>query len=679
MKVLGIVQWTGFDKRGQIAGVRPLFDVTKAEWTPIDAKEDFPELGEAFWPNAPKAMEGALVTFRAEPNHGQPKHRFKVGAPKLELTVLDLRKYGDPSGARAALARGAVQLPGAAGQLSALVLCADDVLVGPVELTRVATGTVRLSGANLAKVASYSGFALRPVPVSATESRLLRIDERAPSGYVDWDEDAVVVRRALEIAVRVAKQSGSDTGQTRRQIEEAAAALVAQGVGVDAQLERYRVDRALAVCRGSGAVVASIAPDLVTLLREHPIVRGQLDELRTKVRAEIEHAARGEVEQALERELFELNEVKAEHERLKELVAGAELELARVTADVADVQKRAENATKDIELAIDERILAAIDKPFELLAQVSVLRPFLASRTSAPEARDRATHDSRSTIDWSRTRGVLVSERVALKRALMEAARARGVDPHVMTQVHAAVAAGLLPVSVGPSALATMTAYAHAVCGGRLNIFHVSPGVLHPHELSEMPGGVADTARASGDIDGLSMLVFEGANRAPIEASLLPLLQVADLTVPPEQTKLRLGATLVAGATTVPVTPQLWTHAVAIFPEAKAPVSSGTGDDAKEASLSSELLALGDVPREEVDALIEEWPECTDLKPTIERFGAALNRLYDGRRIAEFLLHGIVLPYIVTSLDAEEQELALARVTSEDDVKALRRMRRGLR
>lgn len=677
MKVLGIVQWTGHDTRGQIAGVRPLFDVTKPEWTAIDAKEEFPANGEVFWPNAAKAMEGALVTFRADPNPGQQKHHFKVADPKLELAVFDLRRFGDPTAARAALVGGMVKVPGPVGQLPALILCADDVLVGPVEVARVATGTVRLSGTNLAKVASYSEFTLRSVAVSARENRLLRIDDRPPTGHVDWDDDAVVVRRALEIAVRLAKKTGRDTGQTKRQIEEAANALAAQAVGIDAQLERYRVDRALAVCRSNAALVAAAAPDLVALLRDHPAVQAQLDEIRASARAAAEQVARAEIEHALERELYELNEVKDEHERTNKAITTAIAELRRLKEEAEGVRKRTENAAKEIEVAIDGRVLMAIEKPFELLAEVSVLRPFLAARGVAQVA-ETARQDSPSTIQWSRQRGASLKEKLALRRALLDAARVRGVEPPVMMNVHAAVAARLLPVTLGPSALASMTAYAQAVCGGRVAVFHVSPGVLHPRELVEVPGGVVDATSASQDIDGVSLLVFEGANRAPIEASLLPLLQDRALVSSGTPPKLCLAATMVAGRTTVPVTPQIWSHAVAIYPEPKSPVSLPGGDEAKDVSLSSELLAVGDVPREQVDALIDEWPECSELKPALERFGAALSRLHDADRITEPLLQCLVLPYVVTALDADEQEQAAARVTGEENVKVLRRLRRGL-
>ena len=138
-----------------------------------------------------------------------------------------------------------------------------------------------------------------------------------------------------------------------------------------------------------------------------------------------------------------------------------------------------------------------------------------------------------------------------------------------MLQVHAAVAAGLTPVTLGPGALAALMAYAHGACGGRLLIIHVSPSALQTRDLDEAPGGglVAATA-AARDIDGLSLVVLEGANRSPLEGSVVPLLQLMSVGLSPlaPARGLRLSATLVAGATTVPISPQLWSYATAIIP-----------------------------------------------------------------------------------------------------------------
>ena len=72
MKLLGVIEWTEVDKWGSpIAGVRPLVEITKSEWRPIDAKEEFPSRGQVFWPNAQQATENALLVFRADPQQGK--------------------------------------------------------------------------------------------------------------------------------------------------------------------------------------------------------------------------------------------------------------------------------------------------------------------------------------------------------------------------------------------------------------------------------------------------------------------------------------------------------------------------------------------------------------------------------------------------------------------------------
>jgi hypothetical protein len=279
--------------------------------------------------------------------------------------------------------------------------------------------------------------------------------------------------------------------------------------------------------------------------------------------------------------------------------------------------------------------------------------------------------------------GESIKDVATLRRALTSAARARGVDPSLMLQVHAAVAAGLTPVTLGPGALAALTAYAHGACGGRLLIIHVSPSALQPRDLDEAPGGgLVAAAAAAKDIDGLSLVVLEGANRSPIEGSVVPLLQLMSVGLSPlaPARGLRLSATLVAGATTVPVTSQLWSYATAIYPEPSSPIpqSAPPGD----LSLSSELLAPGNVPTDAIDALVESWPDCRELRPALARLGAALTRIYDKeeQRITEALLQGLVLPYVATALSAEEQAEALNTARDADGTlaKALRLLRRRL-
>ena len=336
------------------------------------------------------------------------------------------------------------------------------------------------------------------------------------------------------------------------------------------------------------------------------------------------------------------------------------------------------------EAAVDARLAAALERPQELLAQVSVLRPLLAANrpgslldsTSAPVA------DEPRRIAWSR--GAQIADRAALRRALTAAARARGVDPSVMLQIHVAIAARLMPVTMGPAALAALAAYARAACFDRALVVHVPPTALQPRDLDAgHEGGLSAAVTAAKDIDGISIAILEGVNRAPLEATLVPALQLRDLGLSPMSAVpgLRLAATLVAGATTVPITPMLWTHAVALYATGEPvadPQAAASGNDL---SLASELLQLGDPPVAAIDELLHSWPDCLELRPTLLRLGASLARVIDDEKvIVDALLHGVVLPFIATLMSEEDRAEAVAAVGDADGALsgALRRLRRRL-
>ncbi|HXG71205.1 MAG TPA: hypothetical protein VNJ04_11435 [Gemmatimonadaceae bacterium] len=677
MRLIGVVQRTGRDKNGiPIAAVLPLLEIKGSEWRTIDADEEFPTRGQVFWFAANQAVEDGLVQFRADPNPGQ-KDEYRLLAPESVWEVLDLRRFGDPTEIRAALING-LKVPGPTATVRGLLLCKPEALVGPVDLTRAPDSTVRLSGAALHRVPLYQGAVLRSIAVNGRE-RLIRIDETAPSGFVDWDDDAIVLKRAIEVSVRIAKQEGRDTGQTKKQIEEAARTLASSGVGPDTQLDRYRLERALALLKDTN-IVAGIAAEIAEKLRGHPAIEISLEEIGAKVRSDVEKVARDEIEQQLTRERAALKETTDALARAKAQLETSSQALRDADKRVRQVQDQLDSVAREAEAAVDERVRAAIDRPLDLLAQVSVLRPLLGGGRSHP-----ATPSSGGTplrIDWSRARGEDIKDKASLRRILTSAARARGVDPSLMLQIHAAVAARLMPVTLGPGALLAVTAYAQGACGGRLLIVHVSPSAIQPHDFDEVSGGgILAAAAAAKDIEGISLVILEGANRSPLEASVVPLLQLAEVGLSPLSSApgLRLAATLVAGATTVPVTPQFWSHAAAIYPE---PVSPSTQTGARgDAALPSELFDSGDEPTGVIDALLDTWPDCRELRPSMSRFGSVLTRLYDEEsRITDALRTGLVLPYVATALTVEEQAEALSEARDADGsiALALRRLRRTI-
>jgi hypothetical protein len=98
-------------------------------------------------------------------------------------------------------------------------------------------------------------------------------------------------------------------------------------------------------------------------------------------------------------------------------------------------------------------------------------------------------------------------------------------------------------------------------------------------------------------------------------------------------------------------------------------------------ALQSELFAVGAEPTDVIDELIDAWPDSRELRPTLTRFGSALTRLYDDRQhISEALLNGVILPYVATALDSEEQAQAVSKAGDADGSVALvlRRLRRSL-
>lgn len=677
MRMIGVVQRTNRDKNGTpIAAVLPLVEEKGGEWRAIDAEEEFPTRGQVFWFAASQAVEDALVRFRADPNPGKTDE-FRLLDPEPVWEVLDLRRFGNPTEIRTALING-LKISGPTGTTRGLLRCKPDELVGPVDLARAPDNTVKLTGSSLHRVPLYQGAVFRSIAVNGRE-RLVRVDEAAPSGFVDWDDDAIVLKRAIEVAVRVAKQEGRDTGQTKRQIEEAARTLSSSGVGPDAELDRYRLERALALLKDTN-IAAGIATEIAEKLRAHPAVQVSLQEVSAKVRSDVEKAARDEIEQQLTRERAALKELIDAQTGAKEQLRTSTLALRDADERLRQVQGQVDSVAGEVDAAVDNRIRAAIDRPLELLAEVSLLRPLLGLGKSHDPANTSGGTSPR--LDWSRTHGEAIKDNASLRRILTSAARVRGVDPSLMLQIHAAVAARLMPVTMGPGALSALTAYAHGSCGGRLLIVHVSPSAIQPQDFDEGPrGGILAAAAASRDIDGISLVVLEGVNRSPLEASVVPLLQLAEVGLSPLSSApgLRIAATLITGATTVPVTPQFWSHAAAVYPDPVLPSgqTSGPGD----APLSSELFASGDEPTGVIDALLDTWPDCRELRPVLSRFGSVLTRLYDEEtRVSDALRTGLVLPYVATALTVEEQAEAVshARDTDGSIALALRRLRRTL-
>ncbi len=275
MKVIGIVRWRTNDRAGNpIAGVEPLYEVIDGStWRPVNAADEFPTQGQVFWPLAREAVEDTVVFFRAEDNRSQ-KDKYRVVDAHPAVEVVDLRQVGDPGAVKAALTIGLRRHELREGV--AMVRCETDVLVGPIKLVKRPNGLFTFEASNPDRIPCFAGGvdgelrtindgrmarAVLPRPLGA-------MPVGPPTGFVDWDDDRLIVRRALTAAVTRAKRGGADPGLTTRMIDEAAAAVTGDSGGPELELERYRLERAIALC-SEASFVSDLAADIAADLIKH--------------------------------------------------------------------------------------------------------------------------------------------------------------------------------------------------------------------------------------------------------------------------------------------------------------------------------------------------------------------------------------------------------------------------
>ena len=296
MNCFGVVTRVGMDKNGSpFARIRPLYEAVDGPWRAI-APEEFPLEGSAFWPNAREALEGSLVFFRAVENQNE-RTKMRAADVKQAVEVIkvannkDMEAVGEELRAGAA---GPAEFPGG----RALLACGLHDLVGPVKLKKEETGRLLLDAPNLDRVPRYVATALklRTFTVSGVTRCVLNGPlPGGPAGYVDWDEDKLVARRAVAWAVRQVNSNGTQLTLVKRQIDEVADQIVAAADGADGGLERFRLERTRRLLNSAGTssrVAGEVIDELKHLswvtdgLKEE--VKALREEERAKLRAELE-------------------------------------------------------------------------------------------------------------------------------------------------------------------------------------------------------------------------------------------------------------------------------------------------------------------------------------------------------------------------------------------------------
>ncbi len=672
--LIGVITGTRRDKyEDQIAWIRPLVEATNDTWEAVLAAEsEFPSRGSIFWPRAAGAKEHALVRFHAKQNdvkNGGPDEYMAVDS-QLAYEVLDLRGLGDCEQVRLALTHGIALSHLVSPKY--LIRCAGDLVVGPVTLVTENNGKVTLEKNNRARIACYQlgDDAFLGITFD-DETRTILAGNLPPTpySYVDWDDDKLVMRRAIEAAARL---KGSGTNLPRQVIEDATAQLIQYGADASARLELYRLNRAKQLASDTQQVI-SLAEEIFKGLRNHPSVvkevqnfyEGQRNEIRARI--ESEHAT----EQAV------VTKLRQERRETEEALASAKRQLEETAA-------RQKEQISGLEAAVAGRVEQMLGNVPALLADVALLRPFLEGRSSQPQLRGTWTPD------WPIAK-VKIAEIKELRSRIIPALRALGVATTSYQPIHAAFASGFVPVVSGTLALEALEAYAHVMCGGRQVVVEVTSAIADVQDLFGKlehgafvphPTGLLDIVRAARGHEGPFLVVLDGINRGATESYLLPLLrllrnhkasiplfhpQAIDPSDPYQSearlqwpTNLLLAATVIEGPTTLPVAPDVWKDSILAIADADGEFTERIElGDSSEVDGSSGLLDVAPA-REQLDWMSEELPRLHGRAKRLA--GPVAGLISDESAQQAAITRSIVVPYLASITSDDERAAEVTRL-----------------
>ena len=566
MGYIGVVEFLDRDRNDQLfARIRPLV---------LEGGEDvnsaaFPIHGLAIWFYAPAECMRKFFLFEVgEPGTVGQDRRQVITRPDVprEVTlwsILDMSRAGSITQVAAGLHAGGLDV--GRGWQDGDVSCyikATDGIVGPVSLQidnhtariiedlvgpqRVSQPLYRLQDG--ARLIDYSGNLLLYRPHLVT------------IGEVDLRSDSNIIRSVI----RAAQRDGS-IQVTRAQLKQIVQLTREADAPPAESLLANRLERAR-----------------LWLEKEEPAAK-LLEEFRDDLR----YLPELEALRAAAREVGRKEGLRDAEASVEEELRDRRAEAKRLGGEASTTQQallQSEQRLAELEHAEAEagtRLREALEKPAELLREVHLLKPFLVGGDS-PRLLVPVLAEG---FPWE------VAESVhETREKLFEALEDRGLPDALSRALLGCFTAKVTPVLVGPYTTMALEHFAEEACGGRCLRVAVSPrmvepgdifgkvdpvsGVLLPHR-SRALDFILQAAKAPNTP---ALLILEGANRAPAEALLLPLLEFAqshgslplchpgiiqrledrfEVTWP---SSLLLAVTLIEGGSVLPLPSILWAH-----------------------------------------------------------------------------------------------------------------------
>lgn len=668
-RILGIVNWINVDKPGQpIAGVSPLVD---DKWNEI-SPSTFPPEGQAFWPAAKDAQRESLIFFEAEENTGHRGNdkeidRYRVRSPEFATEVIDLRSVGDADRVRRRLALG-IRLTAIPHR--AMIWCQQDVVVGPVQFILGANGLVTLDRATRMSIPFFGAAELDIRPAPRTGRSVLVGVLPSPSGFVDWDEDRLVVQRAFQAALKHGV-STEDLEFAQQILDDAATILTQTGLSAEEiELELSRLTRARELLAAHERVDI-LSQQTLEAFRQHPSVLKQVQDITRAA----EVAVRAEVLQDMEEQTERVAQLHRE-------AAAAEAQIATAIAELASVRDERDQEVARIEDEVRERVKAELER--DSAEDESTVPPTPSSVATTHGAADWVQMSMH--VPW-RARPDAIADFNELRRRTVPVFKSRRVAASVFQQLHSSLAARLFPIVAGDVPLNALEAYASVACAGRIVIVHASALIQEACDLFGRvessngrfvphAAGLLDLVIAARASDGPALVVIDGVNRGPTESFLVPLVRswvemnalpifhpnavrvsdkyraAASLHWP---ANIFLCGTLSVGPTTLPVSPDVWPYATLIETSVE-PGDTSASDDVSEASMAGDVFSPDGPQEDELGADFQGV--LAPISRSTIRYTRALRRFTgDERVIVPIVARAIAAPFVASQPEGSSGSL----------------------
>lgn len=722
----------------EVALLRPeyRFDKRSRGWQPIqEVTQEFPNRGCVTWVKAPpEAQNGTVWLFEYSEhenfdssNPRLDRYRIDFDKPPVELMEVIHVAVSDEDGLRRALLRGLVIRFIPSRQVYMTI--DDQSWIGPLRLVPKGNDIwvldQSLQANPVPRVTSAPPGDLSVLNLNGARRRFLhpKTPPLASIGQIDLADDHLNLKRVLEWC-RKRPDLAKALNLTKKAIDDAMSVLPEDDTDLWMQRVR-RARRYVERLEETAADVSAFEEALFAL----PRVRERFAEVeregRAAAQAREEERLIAEARQELERVQEDLRQKQDDLRQKIDQLSQLQREVEEWERTLANRKQQLSNQLDLADEALRKRIAILFQRPVEALTQIALLRAALGMNDVQANQRIVPVGAARlMPPETALRRGEAhIADEAQLLTAVRRSMTVIGEEASLAVKMHSAFACGLMPLLTGPGALAALEAYAQAVNGGRVVWVPVTPTMLKPADLfgdvhpvtgrfMPHPAGLLDLllfAAQPEQRDKLFLVVLDGVNRAAVDAYLLPVLACYSATqndhirrvlpvahpglidpsnpyaeaarlVWPENAL--LAGTLVHGAATAPLPPDLWAYACVI--------ETGRGRIAQRNrvfSQSSEVTPSTWAKwREEIDT--EAFQEATAALNELKREDAetdfrapavileacahleASMAARSGPKSREFAVRGVLAPYALATGQSEAfvQAMETLGVKNDTDV-----------